>query len=44
MGYELVMEPFYVNLMYELLYNKQGYHRVSMVREVVLVKYETRIQ
>ena len=38
------MEPSYVNLMYELLYDNEGQHRVSMAREVVLVKYETRIQ
>ena len=38
LGYELDMEPFYVNLKCKIIYENEGYHLVSMVREVVLVK------
>ena len=37
-GYELHMEPFYMNIKCELLYENEGYKQVSMLREVVLVK------
>ena len=38
LGYELDMEPLYVNLKCKLLYEKEGWHQVRMVSEIVLVK------